>query len=145
MTLFKSKFTALEKQLAAITTERDGLLARVTDLEGQISASGDLATQLATITADRDVKAGEITALGLQIETLKAGAKSAAAIGADIAIDIAASVGVPPVSKEVPVSSGAKLTGSALLAQYNAMTDPVTRTAFLIANKDAIYAASAER
>lgn len=145
MTLFKSKFTALEKQLATITTERDGLLARVTTLEGQISASGDLPAQLASITTERDTQAEQIKSLGTQIETLKAGAKTADVIGSERAVDIASAVSVPPVSKEVLPAAGGKLSGDAVLSTYEAMTDPVARHAFFVANKAAIYAAQAAR
>ncbi len=139
--LFKSQAKALQGQVTALTIERDGLAAKVTELQGQISASGDLPAQLAQMTLDRDTKAGEILALQGEIQTLKGSAKSAEEVGSELAIEIASSVSVPPVAKDVPKVE----TGGDILSQYHAITDPTARVAFLGKNKNAIYAASAAR
>lgn len=141
--------------LAALGTKFDNFLAsNATRAENEpklkeasdllAAAKGEMAAA-ATAIADRDATIAKLTAdLAAATEKLTASATAAAAAlvtEAKRTDETLAALGVDPKSIPAPSAAGSTVTANALVAQLNAITDPVKRTQFFRANKQAIYAA----
>ncbi|MDB6172033.1 MAG: peptidase [Chthoniobacteraceae bacterium] len=146
-TTLPEALTALEASqnrvgvLEPLTGQVSTLNAQLVTANGTITAHAGSISALTierdTFKAERDTANGAIVTLRAEIATLKNTAKTAS----ELAVDIVAETGAPAVSAEKNPSADAKLSGSVLLAAYEAIKDPEARTAFFAKNKAAIFAA----
>lgn len=121
--LFSKRISALEGQvseltanLSTITAERDDLTTQLGGFEGFISPEAHNA-----IVAERDAAVKALADLKANMP------KQIEAAASDKAIEIAASVGVPPVSAEDPAKRGGVSTVDELRAQLAETNDPTQR------------------
>lgn len=142
------EITALEASVATLTRENEKLRTDLTALSTKIPDAAkhtELATQVTALAAR--VTAFETAGLKSQKDFLLAGATQAGKVVA-LEADVIAQMTVPqltthieklpvvvPLSARTPRAVKPDAAGNDLLAQYNAITNPMERAAFYKANK----------
>lgn len=115
------------EMISASIKDKGGLMAQVNDLTGQVSTltaentrlKGELATATQQLTAVR----GELA----EVDQALAGARSEMKTAEALAVDIAASQGVPAAALPAPLIPGASETVADLEAKMEATKDPKER------------------
>ena len=113
--------------IAATMKDKGGLLAQVNDLTGQLATATAevtrLATELATAKSDLATVRGELAAVDTALGNARGEMKTAEAL----AVDIAASQGVPPAALPAAVVNGSVETLASLQEKMATTTDAKER------------------
>lgn len=112
---------AIESTITNLTDERDNALGQVTNLTNELATAR---TEVTNVTKERDDLKTQLETANGQIEAVKNSVKDQAG---QIAVDVLASLGVPPVEKETPAEVTATNSVAAAVAAFNAETDPTKR------------------